>query len=125
MEARSFPALPTPSNRIKKPCATQFLLDCLLMEAAGVPMQHRDWRCCFADMKQCSYCGKEYSDEIDICPSDGETLQLVGARISEPQPREVRSALNKDLSGYIWPWLEPLLGAFFIFEGIKTIIEHE
>ena len=76
-------------------------------------------------MKQCSYCGKEYSDEVVVCPVDGETLQLVGARIPEPQPREVMSAWNKDLSGYIWPWLEPLLGAFFVFEGIKTIIAHE
>jgi hypothetical protein len=35
MEARSFPALPTPPIPIKKPCANKFTLDCLLMEVAG------------------------------------------------------------------------------------------
>jgi hypothetical protein len=34
MEARSFPALPTPPIPIKKPCANKFTLDCLLMEVA-------------------------------------------------------------------------------------------
>jgi hypothetical protein len=35
------------------------------------------------------------------------------------------SAWNKDLSGYIWPWLEPVLGVFLVFGGAKTIIKHE
>jgi hypothetical protein len=32
MEAQSFPALPTPHIRSKKPCATKIPLDCLLIE---------------------------------------------------------------------------------------------
>jgi hypothetical protein len=35
------------------------------------------------------------------------------------------SVWNKDLSGYVWPWLEPILGVFLVFSGIKTIITHE
>ena|ERR1017187_434446 len=29
-------------------------------------------------MKQCTYCGKEYSDEVSVCVIDGEPLQDVG-----------------------------------------------
>ena len=35
------------------------------------------------------------------------------------------SAWNKDLSGYIWPWLEPVLGVLLVFGGVRTIITHE
>lgn len=35
------------------------------------------------------------------------------------------SAWNKDISGYVWPWLEPVLGAFLAYCGIKTIITHQ
>jgi len=35
------------------------------------------------------------------------------------------SAWNKDVSGYVWPWLEPILGALLVFGGVKTIIKHE
>jgi hypothetical protein len=35
------------------------------------------------------------------------------------------SAWNKDLSGYIWLWLEPILGVVLVFGGVKTIFTHE
>jgi len=35
------------------------------------------------------------------------------------------SAWNKDMSGYIWPWLEPILGAVLVYGGVKAIITHE
>jgi phosphate/sulfate permease len=35
------------------------------------------------------------------------------------------SAWNKDLSGYIWPWLEPILGVLLVIGGVRTIIRHE
>jgi hypothetical protein len=76
-------------------------------------------------MKHCTYCGKEYPDEAEACQIDGEPLQLVEVHIPETQPQKVKRALNKNLSGYIWPWLEPVLGVLFVFEGVKTIIKHE
>jgi hypothetical protein len=76
-------------------------------------------------MKHCTYCGKEYSDEVGACPIDGEPLQLVGVHIPEPRSSEVKIAWNKDLSGYIWPWLEPLFGFLLVISGIKTVIKHE
>ena len=35
------------------------------------------------------------------------------------------SVLNKDLSGYIWPWLEPIFGVLLTYSGLKTVITHE
>ena len=76
-------------------------------------------------MKQCAYCGKEYSDEVKVCPIDSEPLRLIGANIAEALPPEVKSPWNKDLSGFFWPWLEPIIGVLLVFGGIKTIIKHE
>jgi hypothetical protein len=76
-------------------------------------------------MRQCNYCGKEYPDDVNTCPIDSQPLQRVGARFPEPQPAEAKGAWNKDLSGYIWPWLEPVLGVPLVFDGIKIILNHE
>lgn len=35
------------------------------------------------------------------------------------------SAWKKDMSGYVWPWLEPVLGVFLVCCGIKTIITRQ
>src|SRR5215813_408648 len=35
------------------------------------------------------------------------------------------SVWNKDLRGYIWPWLEPLFGVLLVIAGVKIIIAHE
>ena len=35
------------------------------------------------------------------------------------------SAWNKDLSGYVWPWLEPIFAVLLVFGGVQTIIKHE
>jgi hypothetical protein len=35
------------------------------------------------------------------------------------------SAWNKDMSSYIWPWLEPVMGAFLVFAGFRAIIKQE
>ena len=29
-------------------------------------------------MKHCTYCGKEYSDEVEVCPIDGNPVRRVG-----------------------------------------------
>jgi hypothetical protein len=76
-------------------------------------------------MKHCTYCGKEYPDDVEVCQTDGEALQAVGAPSPAPQPSVMQSSWNKDLSGYIWPWLEPLLGAFLVYAGIKAIVTQE
>ncbi len=36
-------------------------------------------------MKNCSYCGKEYSDEMEVCPTDGKSLQRAG-QVETPMP---------------------------------------
>ena len=36
-------------------------------------------------MKQCPYCGKEYTDEMEVCPTDGNRLQRVGVT-ETPEP---------------------------------------
>lgn len=33
-------------------------------------------------MKHCTYCGKEYPDEIENCPTDGTLLRRVGEQIT-------------------------------------------
>lgn len=49
-----------------------------------------------------------------------------GSRIVRHHSRiAFMSAWNKDLSGYIWPWLEPVFGVFLVFGGVRTIIKHE
>jgi hypothetical protein len=35
------------------------------------------------------------------------------------------SASNKNVSGYIWPWLEPLFGALLVYDGVKTLVTHD
>jgi hypothetical protein len=67
-------------------------------------------------MKRCSYCGAEYPDDALACAIDGTPFD-------NPQPQKI--AWNKDLSGYIWPWLEPIIGVLLVFGGVKTIIKHE
>ena len=41
-------------------------------------------------MKHCTYCGKEYSDEVDVCPLDGKLVRSVEAQTPEPRPRDVQ-----------------------------------
>src|SRR6266478_6535209 len=46
-------------------------------------------------MKHCTYCGKEYSDEVEVCPTDGKPLQHAGEqRAAEPPPAVVP---NRDM----------------------------
>jgi hypothetical protein len=35
------------------------------------------------------------------------------------------SIWRKDLSFYVWPWLEPVFGALFLFVGVKAIVTGE
>jgi hypothetical protein len=35
------------------------------------------------------------------------------------------SVWKKDLSRYIWPWLEPIIAVLSVYGGVKTIIKHE
>ncbi len=43
-------------------------------------------------MKHCTYCGKEYSDEIEICPVDGNQLKRVGeTEMIESKSSDVQS----------------------------------
>lgn len=37
-------------------------------------------------MKHCTYCGKEYPDELETCPTDGHRLQRVGD-MQDPESR--------------------------------------
>ena len=76
-------------------------------------------------MKNCTYCGKEYPDDVEFCQIDGQRLGPDSAPAPEPPPSEARQLLTKDLSGYIWPWLEPLMGVFLVYAGIKTIVTQE
>ena len=54
-------------------------------------------------MKHCTYCGKEYPDEIENCPTDGTLLRRVGKQIADPpvlgiQKRDTLSAEER----YFW-----------------------
>src|SRR6478735_5146488 len=42
-------------------------------------------------MKHCTYCGKEYTDDISNCPIDGKPLQPDGLPTSDPHPPPVPS----------------------------------
>ena len=35
------------------------------------------------------------------------------------------SVWRRNLSPYVWPWLEPIVGALFLFTGIKAIVTGE
>jgi hypothetical protein len=35
------------------------------------------------------------------------------------------STWNKDLGPYVWPWLEPVMGVFFLVYGVRTIITQQ
>jgi hypothetical protein len=35
------------------------------------------------------------------------------------------SVWNKDLSRYIWSWLEPAMGILLFIDGVKTVVTHE
>lgn len=39
-------------------------------------------------MKKCTYCGKEYSDEMTVCPIDHQSLTLDGLVAAAPPPRQ-------------------------------------
>jgi hypothetical protein len=69
-------------------------------------------------MKHCTYCGKEYPDDVEVCQIDGQTLQLVGARAPERQPSEVKSSWNKDMSDEV----VGKAGRWLIFAGIPSAI---
>lgn len=45
-------------------------------------------------MKSCTYCGKEYPDDISICPTDGEPLRLAVEMQPAPSTEEKHSALG-------------------------------
>ena len=38
-------------------------------------------------MKYCTYCGKEYADDVSVCPTDGNPVSVIGeAQHSGPSP---------------------------------------
>jgi uncharacterized membrane protein YvbJ len=47
-------------------------------------------------MKRCSYCGKEYTDDVTICPLDGEPVinQEELRQKMAPPPTATRSAFD-------------------------------
>lgn len=50
-------------------------------------------------MKRCPYCGKEYTDDVTVCPLDGEPVVNPGERCNRiaPQPAETQSAFDVQL----------------------------
>src|SRR6266542_2183773 len=42
-------------------------------------------------MKRCTYCGKEYADEAEVCSTDGMPLERVGAQTPEHPSPDVQS----------------------------------
>jgi len=41
-------------------------------------------------MKLCTYCGKEYRDEIENCPADGTLLRHIGEQIAAPPVLDIQ-----------------------------------
>ena len=72
-------------------------------------------------MKTCPYCGRENDATASACKECGTEFQDDAQANSPKTP----SVWKKDLSSYIWPWLEPVLGVIFLIDGVKTIITHE
>ena len=44
-------------------------------------------------MKYCTYCGKEYGDDVEVCPIDNNPVQSMNAVAGSPPPLEVRTSI--------------------------------
>jgi len=51
-------------------------------------------------MKHCPYCGKEYPDEVDVCPTDNQRLQPIGeqagSKIASALPTPPRDEISPE-----------------------------
>lgn len=67
-------------------------------------------------MKHCNYCGKEYSDELETCPTDGYRLQGVGeAQNPESRKRNVGKGMISSEEQSFWERMTyRQFGVFFI-----------